>query len=372
MDILEQQLKQRKELVRQTLKLTPEEAAVLEQRVLAAHAAQKRPRRSSARGWAFAGIAAACAWFLLVQPLSLPQADPNQVDTPPSPAPLRALTPHETVQLPDVPPQRIAWQTEADKLALYQVFSLGMTYAEAKALFPELGELGPQGGLDGLGEAGLHQATMPVTLGDDQAELSLHFQHGFLYAARYQIESTDEAGITQEKERLEAFYAPAFGTPREEGIEAGTSTAWSPYFNMGLTKNYDGRFFLIWGLQGGEPSFEELYRDKEFTVQEAIDLALAKQPGFPAKTDEAIDAPIPDLPKTNAATSLRTKVKLATRDSYLVTFERNWTVKDAAGGERSIPSYWTYRVTEDGAELVESRDVDQAVREYLRSIDPSS
>ncbi|USG66836.1 hypothetical protein NDK47_05925 [Brevibacillus ruminantium] len=370
MDILEQQLTNRKELVHQALRLTPEEARKLEQRTMASlTASQTKGKRSFARQWALAGIAVAAALFLWIQPFSLqPDTDPGQhLTAPPEPSPFRATSPgHE---LPTEPkPAAVSWQTEEERLELYRVFELGMTYDEAKRLFPELGELGPQGGLEGLGEAGLHEATMPVVLGNEQAVLSLHFQNGFLYAARYQIESRDEQKVQQLKKNLEAFYAPAFGSPTAEKIESGDSLAWGPYFNLALTKNYDGRFFLVWGMQGGEPGLEELYREREFTVQEAVDLALANKREFPSNTGEAKVVPVKGIPETVATTTLRTKVKLLYRGDYLVRFERIWTVKDKNGQDQQRSSVWSYQVTEEGgAKLAESRDIDQSMMDYLNA-----
>ncbi|MEJ8545922.1 hypothetical protein [Brevibacillus borstelensis] len=366
MDILDRQLKQRKELVHQSLRLTPEEVSLLEQRTLASQTTSpSRSKRYVFRACAIIGVAAVAAILLWASPLTLlPPGTPSQLVSPPVTAPDPQQTPAPA--LPEAPKQTVAWQTEADKLALYRVFALGMTYDEAKALFPELGELQPLGGIESLGEDGLQEAFMPVALGDEQVQLTLSFEHGFLYAARYWVESKDEQKIMQEKARLEAFYAKDFGSPEEETIEAGTSSTWSPFFGLGLTKNWDGRYILIWGLQGGEPGFEELYRDRAFTVQEAIELALSEQPEFPAHPGETKQVRVEGIPETLATTSLRTKVKLQTRDSYLVTFERMWTIRYDGNRSITIPSYWTYQVTEGEVKLVDSYVVDQAVMEYLR------
>ncbi|WP_340701522.1 hypothetical protein [Brevibacillus borstelensis] len=370
MDILDRQLKQRKELVHDSLRLTQEEVSRLEQRTLASQAmAKSEKKRFLVRTCAIAGVAAVAAILLWAGPLAqLPEENPSQLVSPPVTTPNHQQTPAPA--LPEAPKQTVAWQTEADKLAFYRVFSLGMTYDEAKALFPELGELQPLGGIESLGADGLQEAFMPVTLGDEQVQLTLSFEHGFLYAARYQIESKDEQRIMQKKAELETFYASDFGSPKEEALESGTSSAWSPFFGLGLTKNWDGRYILIWGLQGGEEALEELYRDREFTVQEAIERALSEQPEFPARTGETRQVRVEGIPETLATTSLRTKVKLQTRDSYLVTFERMWTIQGGDNRQMTIPSYWTYEVTEKQVKLVDSYVADREVMEYLHAAAP--
>lgn len=199
MDILDRQLKQRKELVHDSLRLTQEEVSRLEQRTLASQAmAKSGKKRFLVRTCAIAGVAAVAAILLWAGPLAqLPEENPSQLVSPPVTTPNHQQTPAPA--LPEAPKQTVAWQTEADKLAFYRVFSLGMTYDEAKALFPELGELQPLGGIESLGADGLQEAFMPVTLGDEQVQLTLSFEHGFLYAARYQIESKDEQRIMQKK-----------------------------------------------------------------------------------------------------------------------------------------------------------------------------
>ncbi|WP_232696737.1 hypothetical protein [Brevibacillus daliensis] len=378
MDNLDQELKQRKILVHQSFELSEEELKQLELRTISTIRAHKNKRnRSHLRIFTFSGIAVAILTILLIGPRSffLQKDEPNQVSTPLGISVTQPLeVPTSFIPLPDIQAPPLAWQTEQDKLALFQVFSIGMTYSEAKELFPELGELTSIFGSDSSLGIDLQEATMPVSLGKNQALLTLSFNKGSLYAARYQRESRNEQEINHEKDRLITSYSSVFGNPQEEQIENGTSVTWSPFFGLALTKNYDGRYFLGWGLQFDE-SLDEMYRNRIFTVQEAIEKAMSKNsnnqesPAFPSRPgdswNEEMNVTLGGKQKTLATATLRTKVKLQATETYLVTFEKEWITTEKKISDKPIKSFTTYRVTKDKVEMVENNNIDEELKSFL-------
>lgn len=330
---LDQLLKEKREQVHATLRLSDEAAERLQRNIMEKLVeSEQRPFRPWRKVIPTAVIAAAaCLLFFYAIPAEAPvdHADSNhkihkQIDpeletrmetgTPPT----KGTPPSKAVPSPP-------WETDEDKMSLNRVFAFGMSYDDVKKLFPAMGELRPEGNLDSLGETGLQESFMEVELDGQTATLELNFQENWLYAYRYHISGLKEKEAMDKVENIRQVYEKALGAYREEQHENGKSYRWPQQMILSFTALGDGTYYVSWGNEYADIQ-DHFYRQQGFAISEALEKSADLVPGFPVKLGGTVKREEKTSPQSNdtATVEYTTKVQVIGKDTYHITLVKDW------------------------------------------------
>jgi hypothetical protein len=105
-------------------------------------------------------------------------------------------------------------QTDAEKLLLVEQVPFGITYKDTKQLFPALREIHPEGHASQLGEQGLYEASMDMSIFGQQGRLEFNYDKDGLYSYYFWLTELNERKANVLNAELRAFYTKRFGKPR--------------------------------------------------------------------------------------------------------------------------------------------------------------
>lgn len=151
--------------------------------------------------------------------------------------------------------------SEQDQLLRLDKLGFGQTYTEIRTEYPEIGPLGPEGGMDSLGQQGLTEAKVDRMMFEHPVSLEFNFKNDHMYSYVFTFAGLDQQTADSLAMKIRTFYEAIYGKSKTVNNDDPSSTTSQTILipkkpePITITRIHqaDGTYMLSWGSQVSNP-----------------------------------------------------------------------------------------------------------------------